>query len=417
MVCAARAPPARLGAPPMRFPSGLRALNHAEFRLFFAAQLVALVGSWMQTVAQSWLVLQLTNSALALGFIATLQFGPILLFSLVSGVVADRVPQRTLLLGTQTALAGQALTLGLLAWSGHARYWHVGVLALLTGLVNTLDMPARQVFVADLVGREAVVNAVALNSAAFNAARIIGPAVGGVIIGHFGVVPAFLVNSLGFVVVIVALLTLGTRRAPASRHVASVVAQILEALRYTIRTPRLSTILLLLFIVSWCVFNFTVYVPLLARDVLGLGPEGFGFLMAALGVGAVSGALAIGTRAHEPGVPAMLASAAVACTMLLGLAASRALAAVVGLLFITGFTGIVVTASCNTTLQLRTPDGLRGRVMSVYTLVASGTFPVSAFVVGAIAQAWGVSVALAVQGTAGLLALATLAARRRARRW
>ncbi|MBI3827679.1 MAG: MFS transporter [Candidatus Rokubacteria bacterium] len=397
----------------MRFPSGFRALNHAEFRLFFAAQLVAQTGSWMHSVAQSWLVLQLTNSPLKLGFIATLSFGPILLFSLLSGVVADRVPHRTLLLATQTAFAGQALALGLLVWSGQAVYWHVGALALLGGFVSALDGPVRQVFVADLVARDDVVNAVALNSAAFNGARIIGPAVGGLIIGRFGVVPAFLVNCAGFLVVIAALLALAARQAPPRRR-AGVLAQIVEGVRYTVRTPPLGTILLVLAVVSWCVFNFSVYVPLLARDVLHLGAEGFGFLMAALGVGAVIGALTVGTRAREPGVGAMLALAAVACTMLVGLASIRSVPPVVALLLVTGFTGIAVTAGCNTALQLRSADSLRGRVMSVYTLIGSGMFPLSAFTVGAIAQAWGVSVALAIQGIAGLTALAAIAARRRA---
>src|SRR3989442_12336915 len=182
----------------MRFPHGLRALNHRDFRRFYAAQLLALVGGWMQTVAQSWLVLQLADSPFKLGLIGTLGSAPMLVFSIVSGVIADRLPKRRLLIATQTALACQSAILGLLVASGHVQYWHVAVLAVSMGLANVIEMPARQSFVTDLVGREDLANAVALNSAAFNAARVVGPAVAGLVIARFGVVPAFLTNSVSF---------------------------------------------------------------------------------------------------------------------------------------------------------------------------------------------------------------------------
>jgi predicted MFS family arabinose efflux permease len=393
----------------MAFPSGLRALNHAEFRRFFLAQLVAMVSGWMHTVAQSWLVLQLTDSPLRLGFIGTLQFGPILLFSIVTGAYADRLPKRRVLVTTQLVLATLAVALAALVASGRIRYWQVGVVAVLAGLTQAFDAPARQSFLAELVGKGDLVNAVALNSASFNAARIVGPALGGVLIARVGVVPSFLVNAVGLLVVALALLRLRVHGPAAVRRNTTVAQEIAEGLRYAVRTPVIRLVLGLLFCVSITVFNFTVYVPLLARHVLGLGPEGFGFLMAALGVGAVSGALTVGFRqAPEPPLRLMTGAAAVALSGLLALSAARHVWVAVPLLFVTGFSGLILVASCNTRLQLAAPDELRGRMMSLYTLVWGGVFPIGAFCVGAISEAWGVSTAFLVQGTAGLGALAAL---------
>jgi len=394
----------------MRFPRGLRALNHREYRVFFAAQCVALVGSWMQTVAQSWLVLQLTDSPFRLGLIGTLQFAPVMLFSVVSGAVADRLPRRRLLVVTQTVLACQALTLAALVLTGLVQYWHVALLGLVLGFANVLDMPARQSFVVELVGREDVVNAVALNSAGFNAARIVGPAVAGILIGSFGLVPAFVANSLGFLVVIAALLTLRTHGRPRPGPRGPMSDEIRAGLRYVRRTPRIVLALALLFVVSLCVFNFTVYVPLLARHVLGLGPEGFGFLMAALGVGAVAGALSLGMLgARHPSIPMMFGAAALALIGLLSLGFARHLWVAVPLLFVTGYFGTVLVAGCNTAMQLIVPDDLRGRVMSLYTWVWGGAFPIGAFLVGSISQGWGVSRAFLAGGIFGLVTLAVIA--------
>ena len=391
----------------MRFPHGLRALNHRDFRRFYAAQLLALVGGWMQTVAQAWLVLQLTDSPFKLGLISTLQFSPILMFSLVAGAVADRLPKRGLLVTTQTTLACQALLLGVLVSTGRVQYGHVAVLGLVLGFANVVDQPARQSFVMDMVGKGDVANAVALNSAAFNAARIVGPAVAGVLIGRVGVGPVFFINSVSFVGVILTLLRLEARGLPARERRATMLEEIVEGLRYARRTPRLLLALGLVLSVSLFVFNFTVYVPLLARTVLGLGAEGFGFLMASLGVGAVAGALTVGGfGSREPELGRMFLSAAVAFAALLGLGLTRHVWTAAPLLFVTGYFGIMLMATCNTSMQLRAPDALRGRVMSLYTWVTGGVFPIGAFLVGSISQAWGVSAAFLWNGTLGLVTLA-----------
>jgi len=393
----------------MTFPNGLRALNHADFRRFFLAQMVALVCGWMQTVAQSWLVLQLTGSPLRLGLIGTLQFGPILLFSVVTGAVADRLPKRRVLVATQLTLAALALAMAALVASGRVQYWHVGVVAVLAGLAQTFDSPARQSFMAEMVGKADLANAVALNSASFNAARIVGPAIGGLLIARVGVAPAFVLNALGLIVVAIALMTLNARGTAPARRGTTMLQEIGEGLAYAARTPMIRLILGLLLTVSLTVFNFTVYVPLLARQVLGLGAEGFGFLMAALGVGAVTGALTVGfRRAPEPPIASMMVASAVALSGLLALSTARTTWVAVPLLFVTGFSGLILVASCNTRLQLAAPDELRGRMMSLYTLVWGGVFPLGAFAVGAISEAWNVSMAFRVQGITGLLGLGAL---------
>ncbi len=393
----------------MALPTGLRAFRHADFRRFFAAQLVAQIGSWMQTVAQSWLVLQLTSSPLLLGLIGTLQFAPILLFSIVSGALADRLPKRRLLVLTQTVLGCQALALGALVYSGHVEYWHVAVLATGVGLANVLDSPARQSFVAEMVGRSDLSSALSLNSASFNAARIVGPSIGGLLIARFGVAPAFVCNGVGFAIAIAVMLSLRARGLPQPRTGAGVVEEILIGIRYVWRTREMVLALGLCFMVSFCVFNFTVYVPLVVRDVLGLGAEGFGFLMASLGVGAVSGALTLGTLGSQrPPRPLMFVAAALACGGLLGLSVVHAFWPAVAMLFVTGFFGIICVVSCNTTMQLASTDALRGRVMSIYTLVWGGVFPIGAFLVGAMSERWGVQRALLTNGSIGLAGVAAL---------
>jgi MFS family permease len=273
---------------------------------------------------QFWLVLDLTHSAFKLGLIGTLQFTPVLVFSVFAGALADRVPKRRMLVPTQVALPGHALTLGLLVLSGHVAYWHVCVLAVLLGCVNTFDPPTRQSFVMGMVGKADVVNAVALNSAAFNGARIVGPAVAGLLIARVGVAPAFLINSLSFLGVITALLTARARGRPVARGNTTMLQEVAEGLRYARRAPRIRLILSLLLVISLCVFNFTVYVPLFARGVLGEGAEGFEFLMASVGAGAVTGAFTLGGfGGREPRLAVILSTGATACLGLLAMAAVR----------------------------------------------------------------------------------------------
>jgi MFS family permease len=393
----------------MRFPAGLRALNHRDFRLFISGQLISLIGTWMQSVAQSWLVLELTNSPFKLGLIGTLQFGPMLCFSFLAGAVTDRLPKRRVIMATQTALMLQAFALGLLAWLGHVRYWHVAVLAACYGLANTLDMPARQSFIVEMTSKDDLTNAIALNSAMFNGARMVGPAVAGLLVDRFGVAPAFGLNGLSFVAVILALAAMRTEGLPRERENTTVGQDIAAGVRYAVGTPLVALILSLLLFVSLFVINHNVMVPLLARDVLHEGAHGFGLLMAALGTGAVVGALALALvgKSLLP-LPLLIAAAATASALTLALAAIRHFPAAVVLLALTGLSQIVFMASCNTTLQMAVPDRLRGRIMSLYAFVFVGVTPIGSFFVGTVAEWFGAPAAYAAGGGLGLLSVLAL---------
>ena len=400
----------------MPLPAGLRALASPHFRVYFAGTLVSQICAWMQTVTQSWLVLQLTNSPFLLGLIVTLQFGPILLLSVFSGILADRLTKRNILIFTKSVQGALALTLAGLVWSGHARYWNVAAMAVMLGVMSALDQPTRQSFIMELVGRGRVASAVGLNSVSFNAARIVGPAVAGILIARVGLFMGFLLNGLAFGVSIAALTRVPARRPAPRASAAPMLHEIAEGIVYVTRTPAVRFVLGLQVIVSFCVFNFSVYVPLLATEVLGLGSEGFGFLMTMLGVGAMTAGLSLGAISAR-GLPATLIAGAVgvACAGLLGLSVTRAFWPAGALLAVVGFTATLTAIGCNTSLQLAAPDALRGRIMSLYTVLSGGIFPVSAFFVGAISEAAGVSRAFAVNGLLGLAALALLVSLRRRR--
>jgi predicted MFS family arabinose efflux permease len=362
----------------------------------------------MQSVTQSWLVLEITGSPFKLGLISTLQSGPILLLSIFTGVLADRVTRRTLLFVTQAAQACLAIALGLLAWSGHARYWHVALVAVLWGIMAAIDHPARQSMVMELVGRQHVSSAVGLNSASFNGARIVGPALAGILIARVGLSPGFLLNALAFAFSIVMLARIPGRRPAPREGESTFVGDMLEGVAYGLRTPAVRFILGLQIILSFCVFNFSVYVPLLARNVLGMGAEGFGLLMTCLGIGALTAGLSLGAMG-APRSTLIAAALAVACGCLVGLGFTRVLWLAALVLAVTGFSGTIVMAGCNTALQLGAPDALRGRVMSLYSLLSGGIFPLGAFWVGFVSEHWGVSRAFLVNGAIGLAAVGALA--------
>jgi predicted MFS family arabinose efflux permease len=392
-----------------RLPAALRALRHRDFRLFLSGQLVSLVGTWMQSVAQAWLVLELTHSPFRLGLVSSLQFAPMLVLSFFAGALADRLPKRRLVIASQSVLFAQALTLAVLVHLGHVQYWHVAGLALVYGIANTVDMPTRQSFVVDMVGRDDLMNAIALNSAMFNAARIVGPALAGLAIARWGTAVAFYVNALSFLPVIAALNAVhaeGRPRAPSGRSMAD---EIREGVRYALRTPRVALTMSMVLAVSGFLFNYSVLIPLYVRDVLGHGAREFGLMMATLGSGAVAGAvvLAVLGRGRPP-------VAALATPALLQAGATAALAVVhrgalaIPLLLVMGFCGILFMAGSNSTVQLTVPDDLRGRVMSLHVLMFAGITPFGAFAMGSVAEAAGVKTALLVSGGGGLLSVLAL---------
>jgi MFS family permease len=393
----------------MRLPAGLAALNHRDFRIFWVGQLVSLVGNWMQSVGQSWLVLDLTGSAFKLGLIGTLQFLPVLLFSLFAGAVIDRLPKRRVLLVTQSILMVLALLLAALVKSGHVQYWHIAVMAVVLGCVNTVDMPARQSYVVEMVGKEDLVNAIALNSAIFNGARMIGPAVAGALIAKYGVGTAYLLNGASFVAVISALLAVRAEGLPAPRKNTTVFEEVKEGLRFVWRTPVTFLMLSLLLVVSIFVLNWNVLVPLLAKQVLGLEAQGFGFLMSSLGAGALLGALVLAQLGRKRSLfPVVVGGAIAVAVTALAMGFVRAPLPAQVLLFVIGIAQILFTACCNTTVQVTTPDALRGRVMAIYSLVFAGVAPIGSMMTGTVTEAWGASVGFLFGGSMGLAAVLAL---------
>jgi len=354
-------------------------------------------------------VLELTGSPFHLGLVTALQFTPILLFSPVGGALSDRFPKRRIILLTQAALMGQAFVLAALVWTGQVRYWHVAVLAAIYGLGRAIDIPARQSYITDLVGRSDLANAVALNSLVFNGARIVGPAVAGLLIARFGVAFAFLLNGLSFVAVLAALLATRTPGDPDPAGQLGIRAGVWGALAYAARTPPVAFTLALIVAVSILVLNFNVVVPLIAKDVLGEGAHGFGLLMSSLGAGAVLAGIGLTLlRRGRPSLRFLAVSATVlsAGTATLGLVDHFASAAV--LLVALGFCQILFSTGCNTTLQLTTPDALRGRVMGLYALANAGMTPFGSLLVGTMAEHLGVRAACMLGGGGGLVAVAVL---------
>lgn len=392
---------------------GWRALRHRNYRLFFAGQLVSLVGTWMQSVAQSWLVLQLTHEPLMLGLVAVAQFVPVLILGLFGGVVADVVPKRRTLMATQAGAMILAFILFGLTASGVVQVWHVLILATALGILNSVDMPTRQAFAVEMVGREDIGNAVALNSAIFNGARVIGPAVAGLSIGAFGVSTAFLINGFSFLAVIGGLFLMRDRelhsppRIARPSTVAGVVANLGEGLRYVRRTRMVLLAMAVIGLVSTFGMNFTVLMPPLAQDVLHSDAAGYGFLMAAMGVGSLVAALGIAftgrTGPRVIGAGALLLGGA---EIVLGGTRSFPIALIA--MFFGGLGAIAMAATANTVIQLTVPDQLRGRVMSVYTTVFAGSTPFGGLTMGAVATSLGVAVAMVIGG--GISAVVGLAA-------
>jgi MFS family permease len=398
-------------------PHRLGAFRHRDFRLFWGGQLVSLIGTWMQSVGQSWLVLELTGSPFSLGLVNALQFTPVLLLSPVGGALSDRLGKRRILLVTQAAMMVQALVLALLVRSGHVRYWHVAILAAVYGLGRAIDIPARQAFVSDLVGRGDLPNAVALNSVVFNGARLVGPGVAGALIARYDVAAAFFLNGVSFVGVLAALAAIRTEGHPHPAGQLGIRQGLVDAVGYAARTPPVAFALGLLVVVSLLVLNFNVVVPLVAREALNQGAQGFGLLMSALGAGAITGATGLALlRRGRPPLSLLAGSAAALCvgTVALGLVGHFAAAMVV--LALLGCFQIFFTTGCNILLQLVTPDGLRGRVMGLYALAFAGMSPFGSLLIGTLAEHLGVRVACILGGATGLLGVGALVLVAR-RRW
>jgi MFS family permease len=386
-------------------PLRLGALTHRNFRLFFLGQGISLIGTWMQSVALGWLVLELTNSAFAVGLNQALRSFGVLLFTLYAGTVVDRVDKRRLIMGTQVLQMLEALALAVLVWTKHVAPWQVMALALGFGIVNAFDIPARQAFIAELVGKDDLMNAIALNSSMFNAARIVGPAVAGVLIGAAGIGACFFLNGVSYVAVVAGL---GAMRLPpvtARPAAASGWAGFRVGVGFIRSDPRVLALVVLVAAFSVLGFPFLVLMPVVARDVLHTDARGYGVLMAAVGMGAMLGALGLALAGRRvPKGRALLAGGGAFAALLILLAAARSFSVAAALLALVGCAMIVTTALSNTMLQTIVPDELRGRVMAFYAFVFVGMAPLGAFLAGLLAERASAPVAIAWGGVGCLVA-------------
>lgn len=380
---------------------GFEALRVRNFRLFWFGQVISVTGTWMQTTAQAWLVLKLTNdSSLALGTVIALQFLPVLFLALYGGVLADRLPKRRTLVITQSLLMVQAAIFALLVASNTIQLWHVYVLAMTQGLITALDNPLRQAFIFEMVGRKDLVNAIGLNSMTFQGARIFGPALAGVVIKVIGIAPTLILNAISFVPVIGALLRMDARAffaAPPARD-GSVWVNLKEGLKFAARTPLILSVLIVVAFIGTFGYNFTVVTPLVADNILKTDSAGFGLLSAAMGVGALIAA--IGTAYARTITPRrMLISGGLFSLLLGALALSTSFWLSMVIFVLLGVTGITCATSTNSLLQLHTPEQLRGRVLSINVLLAQGSTPIGGLFLGSVGQAIGVGTAIFICAT------------------
>ncbi len=387
---------------PSRWQVAGRALRHRNFQLFFSGQLISLIGTWMQSVAQSWLVYRLTGSALLLGSVGFASQVPVFLFSPLGGIAADRINRRQIVIATQIASMVLAFALATLTLLHKVQVWHVFVLAALLGVVNAFDIPGRQSFLVEMVGKDDLMNAIALNSSMFNGARVIGPAIAGILVAKIGEGWCFFANAVSYIAVIIGLLLMKVE-SPLRSAMASPLEHMLEGFRFVNDTKPIRALLLLLGLVSLVGMPYVVLMPIFADKILHGGAQGLGILMGATGVGALLGAL---TLAFREGVKGLGRWVAVCCAgfglSLTVFSLSHNFWISVILLLPVGYTMMLQMACSNTLIQVMVPDALRGRVMAVYSMMFMGMAPIGALLGGAIADRLGAPITVGIGGVASI---------------
>lgn len=380
-------------------------LTVRNYRLFFSGQVVSWTGTWVQWVAQGWLVLRLTDSGFGLGLVTAVQWLPVLLFGAWAGVLADRFDKRRLLIFTNVSAGILSLILGAVTVAGAVTLWFVVLTALLLGLVTALDNPTRQTFTLEMVGRERLTNAVSLNTATFTTARVLGPAVAGFLIAGVGIGPCFLVNAISFIPVTFALVMMDKESLSTSQVVERSRGQVRAGLRYVRSQPILRTILIMMAIVGTLQYNFQVILPVLARDTFGGDATTLGFLGAALGIGMFTGSITSAAFGRSSRTVLLGAGATLGAMSIVVSSAPSALIAAV-LMIPLGAASMAFLATINATLQLNSSDQMRGRVMVIYFVLFLGSTPIGAPIIGFLAESFSPRVALATGGAATLVALA-----------
>jgi MFS family permease len=387
-----------------RFRVTFRALQHRNFRLFVIGQLISLIGTWMQMAAQAWLVYRITGSSLLLGSIGFVGQIPMFVLSPFGGVVADRMNRQRLVIATQASSMILAFVLAALTLTNTVQIWHIFVLAGLLGIVNAFDVPGRQAFLMDMVGREDLINAIGLNSSMFNGARIVGPAVAGILLDKLGEGMCFLVNGVSFISVIISLLMMNVRCRVRTED-ESPWQSLVTGFRFVARAYPIRALLLLIAVVSLVGLPYSVLMPIFAAKILHGGPKAYGWLMGSTGIGAMFGALALASRSGIRGLGRWVAMAAGGFGVFLVLfSLSRYLWLSMALLIPLGFCMMLGLSSTNTLIQTMTPDVLRGRVVAVYSMMFLGMAPFGSFFGGAVADRLGASLTVALGGVTCLVA-------------
>lgn len=386
-------------------PSTFSALRHRNYRLFFVGQLISLIGTWMQNVAQSWLVFALTGSPFYLGVVSFASSIPTLALTLGAGVVIDRVPKRTVLLITQASSMLLAFILSADVFLNWVQPWHIVILSFLLGIVNSFDAPTRQAFVVEMVeDRADMPNAIALNSAIFQIARIIGPTLAGIALAVVGPAWCFLLNGLSFIAVIIGVWMMQIQVVTFAEKKASVAEQLREGLAFIWHSDTVRTLFSVVAVSNLFAFGYSALMPAFAEDVLNQGPEGLGLLSAAVGAGALIGALIVASSANSKHKGMVLTFGNLFFpTMVLFFAASTSFALSMLILAGVGLGFVIQNATTNTLIQNTVPDALRGRVMAVYMLIFNGFFPLGSLLAGSIAQGYGTPVGAAFGGAIALL--------------
>jgi MFS family permease len=403
--------PATTDEQPAKPPGGqgragtlFRALRHRNFQLFFSGQIISLVGTWMQTVAEAWLVYRLTGSSALLGLLGFVSQIPIFLLSPLAGLVADRWPRQRTVIATQATSMLLAFTLAALTLTGRIRVWEIICLATLLGTVNAFDIPTRQSFLIEMVGREDLLNAIALNSSMFNGARVAGPAIAGLLVALVGEGWCFLLNGVSYLAVIAGLFMMRIGTPLVMHDGAGPFEKLRQGLRFARETLPIRSLLLLLGLVSFMALPFTVLMPIFADKIFGGGASAYGTLMGAVGVGAMFGALAIAMRQQLRGLGNVVAFSATGLGISLILfSASRWYWASWFVLVLTGFTMMMQFTATNTLIQAMVPDQLRGRVMSLYAMMFLGMMPIGSLFAGAIAEHIGAPITVAIGGVASVV--------------
>ena len=390
--------------------NNFHALTHKNYRYFWMGQCVSLIGTWTQNIGQSWLVLSLTGSPLLLGLVGTMQFLPVTFFSLFAGVLTDKFPKKKILLFTQTISMLLAFILSALVFTHTLKYEYIIVLALCLGFCNTLDMPTRQAFNMEIVGKEDLMNAVALNSATFNLARIIGPAIGAMLMGYLGAGWCFLLNGFSFMAVIYGLIQIDVKeyvRIKISER--GMLKEIKDGLKYIKSNSVLLETLILVSIMGVFVFNYNVLIPVFTKNVLHMQEKTYGILLSALGAGSLIGALLVTLKSKGgPNKILMICSSIAIGIMLIFTGISNVYYLTALSLAITGIFNMFFSTTANSTLQLNSKDEYRGRVMSVYSLVFAGFTPIGSLFSGFVAEKYGARVCFILSGVSTIVLILIL---------